>query len=168
MSSPPKGDASVFVRRIAAGATAFQPMNQALPCVNYRHGSGELYRWELDKGEQSVVVAVNGYRSIFDYRRMLKPKGTGVLIGGSFAQFFQWLFPGPLLSWFSSKKTRGMMTRPNQKDLVVLKELLESRKLVPTIDKCYPLARTADAIRYLLAGHARGKVVIMTDGNLAP
>jgi NADPH:quinone reductase-like Zn-dependent oxidoreductase len=55
---------------------------------------------------------------------------------------------------------RGMMTNPNQKDLVFLKELLETSKVVPAIDKIYPLAEVPEAIRYLLEGHPRGKVVI--------
>ena len=117
-----------------------------------------------DGQRYDLIVAVNGYRSILEYRRALKPKGTSVLIGGTFAQFFQWMFPGPLLSLLGSRKSRGMITRPNQQDLVALKELLESRQLVPVIDKCYPLAKTADAIRYLLAGHVRGKVVITNEG----
>jgi NADPH:quinone reductase-like Zn-dependent oxidoreductase len=50
--------------------------------------------------------------------------------------------------------------KPNQKDLVFVKELLEAGKVVPVIDRRYPLGETAEAIRYLEAGHAQGKVVI--------
>jgi len=46
-----------------------------------------------------------------------------------------------------------------------VKELIEFGKVVPVIDKCYPLAETADAIRYLEEGHARGKVVITVARN---
>jgi NADPH:quinone reductase-like Zn-dependent oxidoreductase len=53
-----------------------------------------------------------------------------------------------------------MMTRPNQQDLLLLKQLLEAGVVVPIIDRTYPLAEVPDAIRYLVAGHARGKVVI--------
>ena len=55
--------------------------------------------------------------------------------------------------------------KPNQKDLVFMKELLEAGKVVPVIDRRYPLNETAEAIRYLEAGHARGKVVITVDQN---
>ena len=48
----------------------------------------------------------------------------------------------------------------NKKDLVVIKELLETGKVVPVIDIRYTLSETAEAIRYLEKGHARGKVVI--------
>jgi len=65
-----------------------------------------------------------------------------------------------------SKKIGMMQTaKPNQKDLAFLKELLEAGKVVPVIDRCYPLREVADAIRYLEAGHARGKVVITVEQN---
>jgi NADPH:quinone reductase-like Zn-dependent oxidoreductase len=49
---------------------------------------------------------------------------------------------------------------PNKRDLLVLKELLETGKVVPVIDRTYPLSDTAEAIRYLETGRARGKVII--------
>ena len=55
--------------------------------------------------------------------------------------------------------------KPNQRDLVFMKELLEAGKVVPVIDRRYPLGETAEAIRYLEEGHARGKVVITVDHN---
>ena len=55
------------------------------------------------------------------------------------------------------------MTHPDQKDLVFLKELLAAGKVVLVIDRCYPLGEVAQAIRYLVEGHARGKVVITVE-----
>jgi NADPH:quinone reductase-like Zn-dependent oxidoreductase len=72
---------------------------------------------------------------------------------------------GPLLSWTGNKKMGSMMTHSNQKDLVFLKELLEAGKVVPVIDRRYPLSEVAEAIRYLVEGHARGKVVITVEHN---
>ncbi len=57
------------------------------------------------------------------------------------------------------------MAKPNQKDLVFMKELLEAGKVIPVIDRRYPLSETAEALRYLEEGHARGKVVITVDQN---
>jgi NADPH:quinone reductase-like Zn-dependent oxidoreductase len=52
------------------------------------------------------------------------------------------------------------LTRENQTDLLALRDLLESGAVRPVIDRCYPLVDSADAIRYLEAGHTRGKIVI--------
>ena len=60
----------------------------------------------------------------------------------------------------------NLRAQPNKQDLAFIKELLEAGKVVPVIDRCYPLSETAEAIRYLEAGHARGKVVITVEhGN---
>ena len=61
------------------------------------------------------------------------------------------------------KKLGGFTAKANQKDLVMLKELVEAGKVVPVIDKRYPLSEAAEALRYLGAGHARGKVVITVE-----
>ena len=63
--------------------------------------------------------------------------------------------------WFD-----GMgVAKPNQNDLVIMKELLEAGKVKPVIDRCYPLSEVPDAIRYLEEGHAQGKVVITVAHN---
>ena len=54
---------------------------------------------------------------------------------------------------------QGMATTPKT-DLLALKALLEAGQVVPLIDRCYPLEETAEAIRYLEQGHARGKVIV--------
>jgi len=60
----------------------------------------------------------------------------------------------------------NLLSKPNKQDLASIKELLEAGKVVPVIDRWYPLSETAEAIRYLEAGHARGKVVITVEhGN---
>ena len=65
-----------------------------------------------------------------------------------------------LLSRFVGQKLGTYITKENDADLRVLKELIESGKLAPVIDRTYPLAAVPEAIRYLHAGHAQGKVVI--------
>ena len=72
---------------------------------------------------------------------------------------FQAIALGPLMS-MGNKKLGSMMAKPNQNDLAYIKELLETGKLKPVIDRRYPLSGVAKAIRYLHEGHARGKVVI--------
>jgi len=107
-----------------------------------------------------LILAANGNRSMFAYKRALAPKGRYVVTGGSMAQLFQAMLLGPLLSTAGRQNMGNVLARPNQKDLACMKELLEAGKVIPVIDRCYPLSETAEAIRYLEAGHARGKVVI--------
>jgi hypothetical protein len=94
---------------------------------------------------------------ILDYRRSLKPNGIYVVLGGSWAQILQGMLVAPLLSRLGNKKMRWMMTNVNQKDLAFLKGLLETGEVVPVIDRSYPLGEVAEAIRYLVKGHAPGK-----------
>ena len=107
-----------------------------------------------------LILAANGYHSIGDYKRALSPNGIYVMTGGSGAQMFQAMFLGPWLSMVGNKKMGNLLMKPNKKDLVFVKELLEAGKVVPVIDRRYPLNEVADAIRYLEEGHARGKIVI--------
>ena len=79
---------------------------------------------------------------------------------------FQVLVLGSWVSRTGRKKIGQMETaKPNKKDLLFIKELLEAGKVVPVIDRRYPLRETAEALRYLEAGHARGKIVITVDQN---
>ena len=81
------------------------------------------------------------------------------------AQLFQAMLLGPWISMTGSKKMGNLMAKPNQKDLVFMKELLEAGKVKPVIDRRYPLSEAAEALRYLEEGHAQGKVVITVDQN---
>jgi len=115
-----------------------------------------------------LIIAVNGYHSILDYRRALSPKGIYVFVGGSklMTQLFQTMLLGPMISMTGSKKMGFMgVAKINQKDLVFLKELLEAGKVVPVIDRRYSLADVPEAYRYFEEGHARGKVVITMEHN---
>lgn len=112
-----------------------------------------------------LILAANGHHPISDYKRALSPTGTYVMSGGSGAQMFQAMLLGPMISMTGDKKMSNLLKKPNNKDLVVLKELLEAKKITPVIDRTYPLADVPEAIRYLEDGHARGKVVITVPGE---
>ena len=107
-----------------------------------------------------LIFIVNGYHSIFYYRRALTPNGTCILAGGSISLFFQAMLLGPLLSRLGSKKMRGFIANLNPKDLITLIELVEAGKVVPVIDKRYTLDQAVEAIRYVEEVHPQGKVVI--------
>ncbi|MDQ3637741.1 MAG: zinc-binding dehydrogenase, partial [Actinomycetota bacterium] len=107
-----------------------------------------------------LILAANGYHPISHYKRALSPNGIYVMTGGSGAQMFQSMLLGPFISMTGSKKMGNTMAKPNKKDLALLAELLETGKVVPVIDRRYPLREVPEAIRHLEEGHARGKVVI--------
>ena len=79
--------------------------------------------------------------------------------GGAMAQMVEAMLLGPWMSR-NGQKMGNLLARPNIADLAFMKELLEAGKVVPVIDRCYPLSEVADAIRYLEEGHVQGKVVI--------
>ena len=110
--------------------------------------------------QYDLILAVNGNRSIFDYKRALSPRGIYVMTGGNTSQLFQALLLGPWISMVGKQKMGALTSTPNQKDLLFMKELLESGKIKPVIDRRYPLSEVPVAIRYVEEGHAKGKVVI--------
>jgi NADPH:quinone reductase-like Zn-dependent oxidoreductase len=122
----------------------------------------DYQREDITKGAQryDLILAVNGYYPLSAYRRMLRPEGRYVMAGGSGTQLFEALLFGSLMSLVGRKRLAPFTAKPSSKDLLVMKELLEAGKVVPVIDRCYPLDETAEAIRYLEGEHARGKVVI--------
>lgn len=113
--------------------------------------SGKLY---------DLIFAANGYHPLSTYKRALNPKGIYVMAGGTKAQIFQSMLMGSLMSEKAGRKIGGVAAKRSQIDLAFLKEILEAGKVVPVIDRRYTLSETAEALRYLGEGYARGKVVI--------
>lgn len=114
------------------------------------------------RGRQyDVILGMNGYHSLWAYRRALKPQGVYVCAGGDMRQIFQARL---FAKWFSQKggRTLGNMgvAKFNQDDLAYLGELLKDGALAPFIDRRYPLHETAKAIRHVMDHHAQGKVII--------
>jgi len=107
-----------------------------------------------------LIIAANGNRSPRDYLRALKPGGIYVCAGGTMRQLFQTMLFGPLLAKRGNKKVKNFTSKPTKKDLEFIKDLIEAGKVKPVVDKAYPLAKTADAMRYFEDEHPKGKVVI--------
>jgi len=111
-----------------------------------------------------VILDCVGNHSFSECRRVLNPRGIYVGAGGTSDN---WMI-GPLtsaikalvLSWFVSQKQVMVLAKPSKEDLTIMGKLMESGKVTPVIDRSYSLSEVPDAIRYLEAGHARGKVVI--------
>ena len=121
---------------------------------------------DFTEGEDryDVLVDIAGTRPWSRLRRVLRPGATLVVVGGPSTNRL-W---GPvghlagmrLASLRDGRKVSVFVASTNHDDLVVLKEMLEARKITPVIDRTYPLSEAPEAIRYLETGHARGKVVI--------
>jgi NADPH:quinone reductase-like Zn-dependent oxidoreductase len=111
-----------------------------------------------------VILDCVGNHSFSECRRVLNPRGVYVGAGGTTDN---WMI-GPLtsalkalvLSWFVSQKQVMVLAKPSKEDLAIMGKLMEAGKVTPVIDRSYSLSEVPDAIRYLEAGHARGKVVI--------
>jgi NADPH:quinone reductase-like Zn-dependent oxidoreductase len=115
------------------------------------------------KHRYDVVLDVAGNRPLSAYRRVLTATGTLVLIGAGRGQ---WIGPvvrplrAILMSRFVRQRLTTFIAKPNRPDLIALTELIGEGKIAPVVDRVYPLSETADAMRYLQTGHARGKIII--------
>lgn len=103
-----------------------------------------------------LIFDVAAFRSLSKYKRILSPGGFYVLAGGSTVRMLQILFM-PLTG---AKNMKMMGAHISREDLLVLVDLLNEGRVKPMIDRCYGLSETAEALRYLEEGRARGKVVI--------
>jgi NADPH:quinone reductase-like Zn-dependent oxidoreductase len=111
-----------------------------------------------------LMLDIAGSRSWSECRRVLNPKATVVIVGGPKTN----RLIGPLdhvvklclAGLRSSQKVLFFITKFNKADMVVLRELLESGKVTPVIDRRYESSDIADALRYLGEGHAQGKIVL--------
>ena len=124
------------------------------------------------KGEAyDLVVEIGASHSISDYKRIMNPNGTFVLVGFSdkIVRRLIYFIIGSRFASRGDKKFTFFIAKSNHDDLVVLKDLIEHGKIMPVLDRCYALTETAQALRYFEEGHTRGKIVITVDhGNDKP
>jgi NADPH:quinone reductase-like Zn-dependent oxidoreductase len=101
--------------------------------------------------------------SLADCRRALAPNGTLVLMSGTGAgglKLLIRLIRPVVMSPFVKHSLRRPFSNPNRQDLEFLTSMVEEGALRPVIDATYPMPQTTAALRYIEAGHARGKVVV--------
>jgi NADPH:quinone reductase-like Zn-dependent oxidoreductase len=124
---------------------------------------------DFTKGDQryDLIFDLVGNHSFSERRRILNPNGICVMagIGGAgWHEGFATRLAGELNSYlrsrFISQKFIAYIAEFNKADMSILADLLQSGKITPVIDRTYKFSETADALRYLEQGHARGKVVI--------
>lgn len=124
-------------------------------------------RHDVTRGDRcfDLVIDTAAFASPLRFRRILRPGGRYVLVGGATARMFQILLLGPLLPLAGRRRMRAMLCRPSRDDLLQLGRLAEQGKLRPAIERRYALAEVPEAIRHLETGRARGKVVITVAGT---
>jgi NADPH:quinone reductase-like Zn-dependent oxidoreductase len=126
-------------------------------------------REDFTKGGEHYDLIVDnvGTHSVLEYKRVLNPTGIYVMIGStSTGNWFGWLetpIEAMMLSPFMSQKFGMMLADLNKDDLTTLATLMQSGKVTPVIDRRYKLSEAPEALRYLEAGHARGKVVLSVE-----
>ena len=145
VSSTPKMD---FVRSLGADDV-----------IDYTHQdfTDGTRHWDL-------ILDTGGRRSLSDLRRALTPKGTLVIVGGegggNWLGGFDRNLRSGLVSMFVSQRLTMLASKELGEDFDELRGLIEAGKVTPVIDRTYPLIEAPDAIRYVVEGHSRGKVVI--------
>jgi NADPH:quinone reductase-like Zn-dependent oxidoreductase len=126
---------------------------------------------DFTKGNERYDVILDnvGTQPLSGFRRVLKPNGILVMVGGGGPNDGKWVGPmvrpikAMLMSPFTSQKMGMMLAEPNQKDLNLVAEMMDSGKVKSVIDRTYPLSQIREAMAYLEQGHARGKVIITVE-----
>jgi NADPH:quinone reductase-like Zn-dependent oxidoreductase len=111
-----------------------------------------------------LILDTAGHRSLSRLRRALTPRGTLVIVGsegrGRWMGGFDRNLRAVVLSRFVRQRLRMLSSKPRPEDLQVLRGLIEAGKVTSAVDRTYPLREVPEAIRYLVEGHGRGKIVI--------
>ena len=122
-----------------------------------------------DPQRYDVILDIGGNRSLSVLRHALTPRGTLVIAGGEtggrWLGGYDRLLRAPALSPFVSQKLGTLVSSESREDLLVLTALIESGQVTPAVDRSYPLREAAAAMRHMLDGHARGKVVLTVSGE---
>lgn len=112
-----------------------------------------------------LILDLIAHRSVFACQRALRPNGTYFLVGGSVAVVFQILLMGTWIRRIRGKNIRMLVVPQNRRDLIAVTELCEAGKITPAIDRRYSLNDAPEALRYVVEGRARGKVVITVESD---
>jgi NADPH:quinone reductase-like Zn-dependent oxidoreductase len=123
---------------------------------------------DFTKGDERYDVILDnvGTQPLSGFRRVLQPNGICVMIGGGGPNDGKWVGPmvrpikAKLMSPFISQKIGMMMAQGNPDDLKLIADLMQAGKVTTVIDRTYALSEIREAVRYVEAGRARGKVII--------
>ncbi|MGZ8438140.1 MAG: NAD(P)-dependent alcohol dehydrogenase [Candidatus Limnocylindrales bacterium] len=161
------GSFAVQIAKAYGAVVTAATSTDKLDCVR-SIGADEVIDYTRENATRSgrqydLVLDVGGYASLRDLGRAVVPGGTVVLVGAGNASTLA-IVAGLLAVAFRSRlrgqRMVSFLASISREDLVVLGELAAAGKIVPVIDRTYPLREVAEAVRYLETGQARGKVVI--------
>jgi len=110
-----------------------------------------------------LIIDCQNFRSMFHNRRALKPGGSYAMIGGSMLRVLQLWFLSLVATLTGEDRKLRLVAQGPNKGLADLKALLEAGKLVPVIDRTYPLSEVPEALRYFGAGRHKGKIAIVME-----
>lgn len=110
-------------------------------------------------GNYDLIVGINGSYSLRTCKKLLKPNGNYIMVGGSLGHIFKSILFGWMLS-FGSKKIGFLTAKSNINDLRFIVKLSAEGKIKPVIDRSFSLSETAEAFHYIRKKHAQGKVTI--------
>jgi NADPH:quinone reductase-like Zn-dependent oxidoreductase len=116
------------------------------------------------RNQYDLVLDVIAHRSVLACARALRPNGTYFFAGGAIRVLIGALLLGPLIKRATGKSVRLLVVPQDRKALLAVTELCAERKIVPAIDRSYPLREAREALRYVSEGRQRGKVVITFEG----
>ena len=115
-------------------------------------------------GEQyDLVLDTIAHRSVFACARALRPSGTYFVVGGAIRVLLGAVFFGPMIRRTAGKNVRLLVVPQDRQPLLAITELCAERRIVPAIDRCYPVSEAREALRCVSEGRQQGKVVIVFD-----
>ena len=128
-----------------------------------------------ERDRYDVILDTGGHSSLTHLRRALTPQGTLVIVGaetdGKWFGGFDRSVRAMLLSRFVSQTLVAFVNSENHEDLMAIKELIESNKVRPVVDRTFSLSEAPKAISHLVDGHARGKIAVsvheVSEGGMA-
>ena len=110
-------------------------------------------------GNYDLIVGINGSYPLRTCKKLLKPNGNYIMVGGKFSHIFKSILFGWMLS-FGSRKIGFLTAKSNIDDLKFIVQLASEGKIKPAIDRSFSLSDTAEAFQYIREKHATGKVII--------
>lgn len=106
------------------------------------------------------IIDVAGRRSILPFRRVLRPDGSYVMLGGTLLRLLQAAMLGGVLTKLTDRSMRVMVANPSRADLTRLADMVVAGEITTMIDRRYLLDEVPEALQYLGDGHAKGKLVV--------